>query len=129
MNRKELKTVEEVDEFIKPIATGEFVIDIKVLPEDAGYAVEWQEYKSYTSFADGKEYPDELWRTEDGRLLLVQDIEPEHCRNILRMMLRQERLAEAKLNNLFQSLVESLGVEEDEMSDTSTPSTPPGTLH
>lgn len=127
MNRKELKTVEEVDEFVKPLATGGFVIDIRALPEDGGYVVEWQEHKSYTSYADGKEYPDELWRTEDGRLLLIQDIEPEHCRNILRMILRNERLAEARLNTLFESLMESLDMSADDTTDLPPPN--PSMLH
>lgn len=127
MNRKELKTLEEVDKFVEPLATGEFVIDIRALPDGVGYAVEWQPHKTYTSFADGKEYPDEIWRTEDGRVLLIQDIEAGHCRNILRMLLRNERLAEARLNNLFESLMESLEISKDDLDDLEPPS--PSMLH
>lgn len=116
MNRKVVKTVEEVDEFIEPLATGEFVIDIKELPNKEGYSIEWQTHKTYTAFADGKVYPDELWRTEDGRLLLVQDLEPEHCRNILRMILRKERETETLFANLLESI---LGAEDDGQSPDS----------
>jgi len=102
--RKELKTIEEAQAFVDALYKEEkYIIEVLQLTGDAGYAIQWQEHKSYTSL-DGKEWPDEVWRTEDGRLLQIQDIEPEHCRNILRMMLRQEREAEARLKVLTDTL-------------------------
>ena len=106
--RKELKTIEEAQAFVDALYKEEkYIIEVLQLTGDAGYAIQWQEHKSYTSL-DGKEWPDEVWRTEDGRLLQIQDIEPEHCRNILRMMLRQEREAEARLSVLTDTLRSSM---------------------
>lgn len=105
MNRKEVKTLEEVENIITPLATGEYVIDVKPLPDNSGYAIEWELHKTYVAFADGKEYLDEVWRTEDGRVLQIQDIEPEHCRNILRMIIRQNRELLDKIDNIFESVI------------------------
>jgi len=102
--RKELKTIEEAQSFVDALYKEEkYIIEVLQLAGDAGYAIQWQEHKSYTAY-DGKVWPDEVWRTEDGRLLQIQDIDPEHCRNILRMMLRQEREAEARLKVLTDTL-------------------------
>lgn len=118
--RKEIKTFEELESFINPLMAEEkYVIDIQQLVDDT-YVVNWMEHKTYTA-QDGKEYPDEVWMTEDKRFLLVQDIEPEHCRNILRMILRQEREAKASLEMLTEHLVETLRqgglVDENATSD------------
>jgi hypothetical protein len=102
--RKELKTIEEAQSFVDALYKEEkYIIEVLQLAGDSGYAIQWQEHKSYTAY-DGKVWPDEVWRTEDGRLLQIQDIDPEHCRNILRMMLRQEREAEARLKVLTDTL-------------------------
>jgi len=101
--RKELKTIEEVQAFVDALYKEEkYIIEVLQLTV-GGYAVQWEEHKSYTAY-DGKEWPDEVWRTEDGRLLQIQDIEPEHCRNILRMMLRQERKAASRLQALMDAV-------------------------
>ena len=101
--RKEISTIEEAQSFVDSLYKEEkYIIEVLQLAA-GGYAVQWQEHKSYTAY-DGKVWPDEVWRTEDGRLLQIQDIEPEHCRNILRMMLRQDREAEARLNELTSAL-------------------------
>lgn len=103
MMRKEISTIEEAQSFVDSLYKEEkYIIEVLQLAA-GGYAVQWQEHKSYTAY-DGKVWPDEVWRTEDGRLLQIQDIEPEHCRNILRMMLRQDREAEARLNELTSAL-------------------------
>jgi len=101
--RKELKTIEEAQAFVDALYKEEkYIIEVLQLTV-GGYAVQWEEHKSYTAY-DGKEWPDEVWRTEDGRLLQIQDIEPEHCRNILRMMLRQERKAASRLQALMDAV-------------------------
>jgi len=106
--RKEIGTIEEAQTFVDALYKEEkYIIEVLQLANGAGYAIQWQEHKSYTAY-DGKEWPDEVWRTEDGRLLQIQDIEPEHCRNILRMMLRQEREAEARLKELTDVLRDTM---------------------
>jgi len=105
--RKEIGTIEEAQTFVDALYKEEkYIIEVLQLAV-GGYAVQWQEHKSYTAY-DGKVWPDEVWRTEDGRLLQIQDIDPEHCRNILRMMLRQEREAEARLKALTDVLRETM---------------------
>lgn len=97
--KKEFDNIEEAQALVDSLhAEAKYIIEAQQLAS-GGFAIKWQEHKSYTAF-DGKVWPDEVWRTEDGRLLQIQDIEPEHCRNILRMMLRQEREAEARLSEL-----------------------------
>lgn len=106
--RKEVKTIEEAETLVESLHNeSKYIIEVLTLPEDIGYAVQWQEHKNYTSL-DGKEWPDEVWRTENGCLLQIQDIEPEHCRNILRMILRQNREAESHLKDLSNVLLEAI---------------------
>jgi len=119
--KKEIKSIEDTDAFVNELLAEEkYVIDIQELPLNAGWIVQWQEHKTYKAF-DGKEFPDEVWLTEDNRLLQIQDIEPEHCRNILRMMLRKEREAKAAMENFTDHLVDVLrngGLMEGDMAET-----------
>lgn len=114
--REEIDTIEEAQALMESLyAEKKYIIEVLQLAA-GGYAVQWQEHKMYTSL-DGKEWPDEVWRTEDGRLLQIQDIEPEHCRNILRMILRQDREAEEQLKEFTGALkntIEALRAEIDE---------------
>lgn len=88
--QKTFKTEAEVDTFVNPMLDEDrFIIEIDDLV-DGSYLVKWQEHKTYVA-VDGIEYPDEIWVTKDDQLLQIQDIEPEHCRNILRMILRNGR--------------------------------------
>jgi hypothetical protein len=115
--KQELKTIEEAQALVDSLyKEGKYIIEVQQLAGDAGYAVQWQEHKFYKAF-DGKEWPDEVWRTEDGRLLQIQDIEPEHCRNILRMILRQDREAEAALNELTSKLKDVIETAAAEIQD------------
>lgn len=91
--------------FLQPMLDEKkWIIDVKQEVENGPYIVEWQEHKFYTSL-DGKEYHDEVWRTKDDRLILVQDLTEDHCRNILRMILRQEREADDSGEQLRQQLI------------------------
>lgn len=104
--RKEIFSTEETESFVNQLFDEKkYVINVQPLPDNNGYLVQWQEHKTYKAY-DGKEFPDEAWLTEDNRMLLIQDIEPEHCRNILRMMLRQEREAKIAMEQLSNHLVE-----------------------
>lgn len=35
--------------------------------------------------------PDEIWTTEDGRQIAISDLSEEHAKDILRMLIKQER--------------------------------------
>lgn len=123
--REEFKTFEEAEALaIELFNESKYVIDIINLPEEMGYAVQWEEQKSYTAH-DGTVWPDEVWRTRDGRLLQVQDIEPGHCRNIIRMMIREDREQCSQLEVLLgrvQQAMAGLHAGQDEVVDW--PNTP-----
>lgn len=126
--KQEFKTYEELEAFVNPmLAEEKYVMDIRPLPDGAGYSVQWQEHKTYTAF-DGKVFPDEVWITEDDRMLLIQDIEPEHCRNIIRMMLRQERQARAALESITEQLYEEINKMQSDMELNSTESSEEGRM-
>lgn len=97
--QKEFTSLKEAESFVEDlISENKYVIDIQTHPDDK-WVIQWQEHKTYVSL-DGIEYPDEVWITKDNQLLQVQDIEPEHCRNILRMLLRQSREVNESLSVL-----------------------------
>lgn len=114
--RKEVGTIEEAQTLMESLyEEKKYIIEVLQLAK-GGYAVQWQEHKMYTSF-DGKSWPDEVWMTEDGRLLQIQDIEPEHCRNIIRMMLRRERETDAQLKELANTLRDAMVAVRDDIQE------------
>jgi hypothetical protein len=53
--------------------------------------------------------PDEMWKCQDGRLIAVGDMTEAHAKNVLRMILRnnrQRRALQADLDRLEVSLRE-----------------------
>jgi len=46
------------------------------------------------------EAEEEVWTTRDGRKIAVGDMEPQHLRNTLRMILRKRRLAQQRLKRI-----------------------------
>jgi hypothetical protein len=115
---KEIADPAEVRAFIETLtAENKYVINILQRTSDDVYIISWQEHKMYTG-QDGIEYPDEVWVTIDYRTILVQDLEVEHCRNVLRMLLRQRRETGAVLAQLAESLrTVAEDVEAEEVSD------------
>lgn len=74
---------------------------------DLSYVVQWIEHKMYTAH-DGKEFFDEVWTTVDGEMKLIQDLEPEHARNVLRLLLRNERESMVALEDSLAQLADQL---------------------
>ncbi len=102
--KESFSTYGAAEDFLKNLAEEKkFLIGMRAMPTGE-YQVEWQEHKDYVA-QDGKSYPDEVWFTEDQRMILVQDLEPEHARNILRMMLRQEREMRDRMESLLEHIV------------------------
>ena len=97
-------------EFIQSIRTGN-VIDV-VTKADGTFCVNWVAIKKYV--ADGVEYDDEVWTTQDGRMINCQDLEQEHAKNIIRMTLRNER----KYREQDQALAEALQTAVKALSTT-----------
>jgi len=105
--KKEIKDEAEVNEFVESLLVDhKYIVDVQEMKDNTGFLVQWQEHKSYISH-DGKEYRDEIWLTEDGRLFQVQDLTEAHCRNILRMMLRNDREARTHFDTLTDHLTET----------------------
>lgn len=103
---------------------GKWAISATVDPADNTITIQWEPQKYYTA-QDGKEYPDEVWTTLEGKMIQVQDLEPEHCRNIVRMILRQQRenaVAYQELVKEIGSLIESIeGTDDMPVATTPTP--------
>jgi len=109
---KIIRTAEELEVFLVPLmAEGKYAIDIKELPSSAGYLVQWQEHKTYIS-QDGKVFPEEIWFTEAGEMLQVQDISVEHCRNIIRMIIRNECKMRDMMNEAINHIIEKADASE-----------------
>jgi CRISPR/Cas system-associated endonuclease Cas1 len=105
--KKEIKDELEVQEFVASLLKEyKYIVDVQEMKDNNGYLVQWQEHKSYISH-DGKEFRDEIWLTEAGELFQVQDLTEAHCRNILRMFLRNDREARASLDTLTDHLVDT----------------------
>lgn len=112
--KKELDSAEEALVFIAELIAEQKWLIIPAVEKDGKFIVEWIEHKTYTA-VDGKEYPDELWITEAGVPLLVQEMSEAHVRNTLRMLLRNQRMIEQGLANLAEMFGSLRDDEEDEV--------------
>lgn len=89
---------------------------IEVCKTDDGlYQISWLENVKYTAF-DGKEYTDEVWTKEDGTMMPVQDIDLAHAQNIIRMLLRNERIRNMSDSLIIDQLDALLNSAEDVIS-------------
>jgi hypothetical protein len=118
--KKEVSTLAELDAFLSTLNDKRYVIDIEQLSDNGAYIVQWQEHKTYISHT-GEEFPEEIWTTEAGDMLQVQDIPVEHCRNILRMILRNERETRHMMETVKNHLID--------IADDSTGNITSHTLH
>lgn len=129
--KKEVDTIEEASAFVNPLMEEDkWAITVAQRP-DGKFLIQWMEHKMYTA-QDGQEFRDEVWTTIEGKMILIQDLEPEHAKNIIRMMLRQEREAKQAMDALYQRVSERLmGGSEDDTSNDSFEGNPgnKGTLH
>jgi hypothetical protein len=99
------KTVEEVQLFIEPLLNDHVVDVIKM--ENGEFEVQWIKIKSYTA-ADGQEFPDEVWTTHDGEMKLIQDLGPEHAKNIIRMMIRRQKAAYERMESFSEEIAQGI---------------------
>lgn len=108
METKTINDYDELVEFTMQLASNDKVsFDITSLPDQSGWVVKWIKLKTYTTH-DGKEFLDEAWVTKAGEMILIQDIGLDHCRNIIRMMIRNQReqalaVLKATLSNTLES--------------------------
>lgn len=122
--KQEVETIEEAEAIVNPLMAEQKWAITVAQKAAGGFIVQWVEHKKYTAH-DGQEFLDEVWTTEDGTMKLIQDLEPEHARNIIRMMLRNERKAGEQIDSLVQEMVaeleESILSEEDREWDEMEP--------
>ena len=120
--KKEFKDKASAEEFYQKLRNeNKYEFDAYLLPNGAGYGLQWIESKTYVSH-DGKEYPDEAWLTEAGELILVQDLSEAHAKNIIRMMIRKDRAA-------YEMIADLISSGEINPEDSVTIEAPQHTLH
>jgi hypothetical protein len=125
--KKNIKTTDELELFVNKLIGEKQVVEVFELPEGMGFEVQWIEHKSYTA-QDGRTFPDEIWTTKEGEMKLVQDLEPEHLRNVLRMILRQERESRKSLEGILEQIVDEWSTKIDDEEEEPQPQ-PTHTLH
>lgn len=105
MNEKDFDTLAQAELFIKELADQDNAVDV-AKTDDGKIRVLWIKNKTYVTH-DNEVFTDEVWTTIDGTMVVVQDLEPEHARNIVRMMIRQERARQdllVKIADVFTDL-------------------------
>lgn len=101
MNTKKFKDISDAASHIEALyKEDKWVVDIASSDEDMSIIIRWVEKKEYTSHT-GEVHTDEVWITKNGEMVFVQDLEAEHARNIVRMMLRGYRQQMATLTEQF----------------------------
>lgn len=118
--------------FIDPDLAIEFVqslqenntVDVAKMADET-FKITWIENKKYTTY-DGKEFVDEVWTKEDGTMIVCQDLELDHAKNIIRMILRQNRermIAEEAIYEQIDSALSSImaGGSNDEQDQDDLP--------
>lgn len=126
--QKDFDNYADAEEFVRKLfAEDKWAIAAQPGPDGEKCSVHWIERKTYVSHT-GETHPDEVWVTIDNKMILVQDLEAEHARNIIRMMLRQERQAKASMAALADLIEATMG-DDLGLSDIEEPTTTPRTLH
>lgn len=126
MNTKDFTNPDQAIDFVKGLQENSTVDVLKLV--DGTFRINWLEHKKYTTY-DGKEYSDEVWTKEDGTMIACQDLELEHAKNIIRMILRQDRdrrVMEAELYEQMQTTLANLVIdnEDDEEVEDNVADTP-----
>ncbi len=89
MNTKDMVLEEEALALAKSLTEDDNTVEI-AKTTNGSFRITWIKNKKYTSWT-GHEHTDEVWTTENGTMLAIQDIGLDHARNIIRMMLRNNR--------------------------------------
>ncbi len=127
METKTFKTQEEATDFITSISDKDVTID-GYETDDGMFCVAWIENKKYIAF-DGKEYTDQVWTKEDGTMIVVQDLDPEHAKNIIRMIIRKQDESYAEILESTASLTAALEALQISVNDDIPDPEEPRVLH
>ena len=128
MKTKDFLSMDGVQDFIEDLHQSGNIVDL--YRTDSGiYRVSWIENKTYVSHT-GDIHDDEVWITEDGRMIHIQDLEPEHARNIIRMMIRNSKEAINAQYNTMGAIAEAINqimqdgddsIDDNDNDDNETP--------
>ena len=117
--------------FVNDLHSKGYTIDIYDHP-NGSVKVNWIMPKKFVNCVDNIEYNDEVWVKEDGTMINCQDLDLEHARNIIRMVLRNSReqlkLQEEIIANL-RDAIESIEENEEFGSSTLSATDTPRVLH
>jgi hypothetical protein len=114
MHTKEFTDPDEAMAFVKTLQENNCIDVVKT--DDGTFRINWVENKMYTAI-DGKEYVDEVWTKEDGTMIVCQDLELEHAKNIIRMIMRNDRerrKIEQEMMAEMQQAIKLLAADEGE---------------
>ena len=135
--KHEVKTQDEAVAFVLPlIESGKYHVDVFEVKERGVIEIQWIEKKQYIAYGDKKQYIDECWMAEDGTMYNVQDLTEDHAKNIIRMMIRQDReerqaimAVAAQLRSTMEGILPSSELEEgDEITPDVTINTNTGRI-
>lgn len=116
MNKKEFANYQDAEAFVASLQSEhKWAIDFRQNTRTGEFLVCWIEHKLYKAH-DGKEFHDEIWVNQEGIMTCVQDMDAEHAKNALRLLLRNERehrtIIQAALQQMAQTVAEESAQEE-----------------
>lgn len=104
MNKKSFNSFDAASSFADDLAKEEkWAVDIIPDKDSSSYSVCWIEQKHYTSHS-GEVHLDEVWVTAEGEMKCIQDLDAEHARNIIRMLIRNERRQLEAMQDAFAAI-------------------------
>lgn len=106
MQTQTFPTPDEAIAFATELQNKGFIVNAHQLSNGTSI-VRWIPKQKYIDH-DGVERDEEVWVTRDNGLINVADLSPEHARNIIRMILRQDREAQQAYNNALTQIADAL---------------------
>ena len=104
MNTKDGLTEEAAFNLATQLTEADNTVDFAKTP-DGLYHVNWIKNKKFISYT-GDEHTDEVWTKADGTMIAIQDLDLPHAKNIIRMMLRNERKREELTTDMINALAD-----------------------
>ena len=129
MQSKYFNSPEEAIKFAESIKDGNAVDGCEMA--DGTFRVSWIANKMI-KLPDGIEVVDEVWTKQDGTLIACQDLEPEHAKNIIRMLLRNDRERQKltlEIMNAMQAMHLDLEDEDNNSEERTADLEPSRVLH
>jgi hypothetical protein len=116
--KQNFKTEDELNAFAKPLLEEKKYVMQASENTDGTFTLQWMEHKSYTT-TEGNTFPDEIWTNKEGEMIHIQDLSPEHARNIIRLIIRNGRERRAMMEEVLGQVLGNL--QEDSTEETEEP--------